>query len=95
MTFTSAEIYDLSYIDRGQRAVGLLAVLGSDLSGDVANVPKSRSLLTKTLISEQNTPPPACSARRMRIAFDAILGGRAPGRRNVGAIWNEHGDMLA
>jgi hypothetical protein len=41
-----------------------------------------------------NTPP-VRAARQIRIAFDTIPGSRAPGRRNVGAIWNEHGDILS
>jgi len=53
------------------------------------------SLLVPGLGTGIGEMPPARAARQMRIAFDAILGGRAPGRRNVGAIWNEHGDMLA
>jgi O-acetyl-ADP-ribose deacetylase (regulator of RNase III) len=39
--------------------------------------------------------PPERSARQMRLAYDAIIGGAGVKPRNAGAIWGGHSDLLA
>jgi O-acetyl-ADP-ribose deacetylase (regulator of RNase III) len=38
--------------------------------------------------------PPDRSARQMRRAYDAVVGGAGARPRNAGAIWGEHSDLL-
>lgn len=53
------------------------------------------SLLVPGLGTGVGEVPPERAARQMRLAYDAIVGGRGMKSRNAGAIWGEHYELLS